>query len=178
MLARKGQRVVAIEVTLDHWALRRTRREGGAEAWSVLPIGQAGVTASLPQASRSLRPERFARLPGSPCRGAWRPCMGFSVPKHGESRPRKAAIRWLVTASDFGGFERALYGRLRVSDVRYRQIAKIPNENRLPETPHRHAQKRNRSLPRFNSCRRQRNSVAGRHFAELFFKPMSVRSAY
>lgn len=43
--------------------LRRKRREGagaiaaGPAAWSVLPIGQAGVTDSLPQASRSFRPE-------------------------------------------------------------------------------------------------------------------------
>lgn len=138
-LGYKGQRVVAIEITLDHWALRRTRRDGAAEAWSVLPTGQAGVQPACCKLPEACSPRVFASSSCSPYRGACRACMVFSVPKHGKYRSRKAAIRWLITASDFGGFERIAWERQRVADAIYRQPAKTLKPQGLRETPHRHA---------------------------------------
>ena len=102
--------------------------------------------------------------------------MGFSVPKHGESRPRKAAIRWLVTASDFGGFERALHGGdkewLMQGTGRSRRY---PMKTDFPK--HRTDTPESETVAYLVSAarRREHNWMVGRHFAKLFFKPMSVK---
>ena len=107
-MARKGQRVVARVIALDRWALRRSRREGAAEAWSVLPTGQAGVQPACGKLPK-LAARRIIKLGIFPVQGKMVSLVSagnFSVPKHGKFPPRKAAIRWLVTASEGGRFER------------------------------------------------------------------------
>ena len=138
-LARKGQRVVAIEITLRPLgpAADATRRRSRSLERSADRAGWR--TASLLQASRSLQPESVCKLVMFPVQGSMSGLHGIFRAQARRIPPSKAAIRWLITASDFGGFERIAWERQRVADAIYRQPAKTLKLQGLRETPHRHA---------------------------------------
>jgi hypothetical protein len=108
MLARKGQRAVAIKCSFMPLgpAADATRRRSRSLERTADRAGWR--TASPQQASKACCP-KVNKLAIFPVQGRMAGLVSagnFSVPKHGKFPPRKAAIRWLVTASDGGRFER------------------------------------------------------------------------